>query len=460
MSLNLPNVGALAGSAATGTPLKGSRMHALPDDFQSLLASSFLANTQPGASLLAVRTTLQRGLTGALAPPGASPPKPSGASPPANAKLTAMIQNAGQQNEIPGTILDADPAKEPPAPQKKTAHTEALPDAAAAFARSLIAKATLLPGAQAPTGGPAGSGAATTTPTEGSAQAPSAPTSAPVPQALDAFPFAPSNVIAPPAQPAANATGNDLLARMVSRAAAAGAQRAAAPVSEAKTASTPATPLSAAFEKLASAIAASSGAQTQSQTDTQGDSSSQPHDTLQTTNGLGGAQPAMPSTVSTGAISDSKPIAPYTTVDVNAVIEQVVKGIVINNTGSGSQIRLRLQPEHLGEVAVKLTVEGNNISANVVAQNAGVRDALLGAQPALSRSLADAGLNLGAFSVNVSGGQAGSANDRQQARQPSSGFKIGGWNAGLSPDDDQPPSDSVCAPAQSGARSMVINSLA
>ncbi|MBV9270934.1 MAG: flagellar hook-length control protein FliK, partial [Candidatus Eremiobacteraeota bacterium] len=53
---------------------------------------------------------------------------------------------------------------------------------------------------------------------------------------------------------------------------------------------------------------------------------------------------------------------------------------------------------------LKLSVTGGTVNASIVAQNADVRQTLLANQQQLAASLADAGLSLGAFSVDVSGG--------------------------------------------------------
>jgi flagellar hook-length control protein FliK len=95
-------------------------------------------------------------------------------------------------------------------------------------------------------------------------------------------------------------------------------------------------------------------------------------------------------------------------VDTNAVIEQLIKGMAMRTNDQGSsEIRLHLQPENLGDVTMKITVTGSQISANVVAANADVRNTLMSNHQQLARSLADAGLTLSGFSVDVSGGNAG-----------------------------------------------------
>jgi flagellar hook-length control protein FliK len=104
-----------------------------------------------------------------------------------------------------------------------------------------------------------------------------------------------------------------------------------------------------------------------------------------------------------------------TTVDTSAVLEQMVKGMTMRTLAQGtSEIRLQLQPENLGQVTMRLTVSGNQVSANIVAQSADVRSALVANQQDLARSLSQAGLTLSGFSVDVSGGDAG--NDQSKDR--------------------------------------------
>ena len=135
-------------------------------------------------------------------------------------------------------------------------------------------------------------------------------------------------------------------------------------------------------------------------------------------------------TPSNGGGAIAMPLAPYTTVDANSVIDQMIKGLQVKNFGSeNSEVRMRLSPENLGDVSVRLTTSGGNISASITAQNADVRDSLLANQHQLAKSLADAGLKLQNFSVNVSGGGAhGFAQHQELARHAGSrrgAFQIG-----------------------------------
>jgi flagellar hook-length control protein FliK len=100
--------------------------------------------------------------------------------------------------------------------------------------------------------------------------------------------------------------------------------------------------------------------------------------------------------------------------DPAAIVEQLVKSMAMRTGTDGtSEIRLRLQPENLGTVTLKLTVDGNSVSATATAANGDVRAVLLSNQHQLARSLADAGLKLTGFSVDVSGRDAKDSNQDQ-----------------------------------------------
>jgi chemotaxis protein MotD len=103
-----------------------------------------------------------------------------------------------------------------------------------------------------------------------------------------------------------------------------------------------------------------------------------------------------------------------TTVDQTDVVNQLLRGAFINTTGDVSTVRLRLVPETLGDISVKLTIEGNNVSAQVMAQTPAAHDALVAGQQQLTRSLADAGLKLTSFNVDLAGGFASFQQQQQQ----------------------------------------------
>ena len=119
------------------------------------------------------------------------------------------------------------------------------------------------------------------------------------------------------------------------------------------------------------------------------------------------------------ALAQSTATLPYTTVDPNSVIDQVIKGLVIKTSADAatSNVSMKLSPEHLGDVALKLTVSGGTVTASMTAQNADVRDVLVANQHHLARSLSDAGLKLSHFSVDVGNGGMNGSSQQQQLAQ-------------------------------------------
>jgi flagellar hook-length control protein FliK len=103
-------------------------------------------------------------------------------------------------------------------------------------------------------------------------------------------------------------------------------------------------------------------------------------------------------------------------VDHSAIADQVLRGAFLRNTGTSSEIRLSLLPEALGDVSVKLVVTAGSVAAHVVAETPAVRDALIAAQPQLTKSLADAGLKLTSFNVDLSGGGFAGFSQQQNAQ--------------------------------------------
>jgi flagellar hook-length control protein FliK len=115
------------------------------------------------------------------------------------------------------------------------------------------------------------------------------------------------------------------------------------------------------------------------------------------------------------------PPLPQAATDANNVVGQILQGAFLKNLGQSNQIRMQLVPEHLGEVNIKLTVTGGNVSAHIIAQTPEVHDALVAGQSQLTKSLADAGLKLTSFSVDVANnGFAGFAQQQSQSQQRSS----------------------------------------
>jgi flagellar hook-length control protein FliK len=120
---------------------------------------------------------------------------------------------------------------------------------------------------------------------------------------------------------------------------------------------------------------------------------------------------------------DAAPIAPPAPaatlpqaqpVDANAVIDQVLRGMQVTTGEGTSTVRLRLVPEQLGDVSVKLVVSGGSVDATLTAHTADAQNALAGAQTQLAKSLADAGLKLQSFTVGLAGGGFAGTGDQGQ----------------------------------------------
>ena len=106
----------------------------------------------------------------------------------------------------------------------------------------------------------------------------------------------------------------------------------------------------------------------------------------------------------------------------------MINGMSMRTLAQGtSEIRLQLQPENLGQVTMRLTVSGTQVTANVVAQSADVRSALVANQQDLARSLSEAGLTLSGFSVDVSGGDAGQVKARIAPPASDGGIPFMSW---------------------------------
>jgi flagellar hook-length control protein FliK len=114
----------------------------------------------------------------------------------------------------------------------------------------------------------------------------------------------------------------------------------------------------------------------------------------------------------------SAPVPVPIPIDHSAIADQVLRGAFLRNVGTTSEIRLTLVPDTLGDVSVKLVVASGTVAAHVVAETSEVRDALIAAQPALTKSLADAGLKLTSFNVDLAGsGFAGFSQHQNASRQ-------------------------------------------
>jgi flagellar hook-length control protein FliK len=108
-------------------------------------------------------------------------------------------------------------------------------------------------------------------------------------------------------------------------------------------------------------------------------------------------------------------------VDPNSVVEQLVRGLSLNTVDSTSTVRMRLVPESLGDISVRLTINGSSVDAQVTAQNPAAHDALVAGGGQLARAFADAGLKLTSFNVDLAGGFASFQQQQQQQQSAQQG---------------------------------------
>ena len=134
-------------------------------------------------------------------------------------------------------------------------------------------------------------------------------------------------------------------------------------------------------------------------------------------------------------------------VDANAVIDQVLRGVSVHTDPGSSEVKLRLVPDSLGDVTVKLVVSGGSVDATITAGTPDAQNALAGAQQQLARALADAGLKLQSFTVGLAGGFAngGDGSPSQQHRSYASARRVGG--VGALQTDDQGEDELLAVPS-------------
>jgi flagellar hook-length control protein FliK len=446
----------------------GDSVQSIVQQLAGALANAFAG--QFGGNLAQIQTQLQSTFASALSPPGNGPPASTAdlASTLAQrfrqvADLAAgVIGETGQSNRLfAGSFSDAvTAAGGQPAPGSTNGTTTA--DSIASDAAALFASLTASQGdgktvaSTAPAIGTNGdtllgrilarAAAASSTVTSTSAPAP-APAAAPAPsngsaasaalvdRAIAAATALLANVSAAPAAPS-SLPATPTVATLPADVLAASASRALAAASTTTDATAPATPSTltptiAAFVKAFSAAldAASGTASTSSSDKTQDqpdagtatvtpvtvDSSQAPT--------IGAFAPVAPSLhVDALAANPTSTPAPHAApADPNAVIDQVLRGAFLNTTGDLSTVRLKLVPDSLGDVSVKLAINGSSVAAQVVAQTPAAHDALVAGQAQLTRALSDAGLKLTSFSVSLGGGFTSFQQQQQHSgQQPSS----------------------------------------
>jgi flagellar hook-length control protein FliK len=110
------------------------------------------------------------------------------------------------------------------------------------------------------------------------------------------------------------------------------------------------------------------------------------------------------------------PPAPMTHADAENV-HNLVQAMRVTAKAGGWEATVRLKPEHLGEVTIALRVEGNNVSAVVQAESAGVRQWLMDQEQAVRSGLSEHGLHLDRFAVSRDGQRREAGEQQRQPQQ-------------------------------------------
>lgn len=97
------------------------------------------------------------------------------------------------------------------------------------------------------------------------------------------------------------------------------------------------------------------------------------------------------------------------------ILQQVNDRLASHDVKTGSdQIVLRLSPENLGDLKVNLTMDGQRLKVEIVAENHLVRDTLLQNTDSLKESLARQNISMDSFNVTTDGRGAGNPGQGQQ----------------------------------------------
>lgn len=91
-------------------------------------------------------------------------------------------------------------------------------------------------------------------------------------------------------------------------------------------------------------------------------------------------------------------------VDYNSIVQQVENGLKINYNNQLKEMKIKLQPEELGEVEVKMTIENNIMKAEFVVESQTVKEILESKFDTLRNALENKGFSGAEINVSVSTG--------------------------------------------------------
>jgi flagellar hook-length control protein FliK len=439
---------------------KGESVSEIVQQLAASLATALAA--QFGGNPAQIQNQLQTAFVSALSPPSTGPPQSTTDLASALAQrfrqvadvAAGVIGETGQSNRLfAGSISDAaTTAGVQPAPQT-SANDPTTADSTATDASASLAALTASQGDGktvalngAPALGPNGDtllGRILTRAAQSSQSAPAAPRSQPLAssdlappvqaesasgltaRALAAATAALGNTTpATPLPSAATALTAAAAQRVIDAEASTTAENSGSTTDAPATAATPLNPAVAAFVKVFTDALASTST---TATDLKTQAGNDPGALLQTTVAssqaptIGAFAPVQPALQSDAASANGAqtptPLPSQTTVVPDTVVDQILRGAFLNTVDSTSTVRLRLVPESLGDVSVKLTINGNSVDAQVMAQTPAAHDALVAGQGQLTRALADAGLKLNSFNVDLAGGFASFQQQQQQSSQ-------------------------------------------
>jgi len=99
------------------------------------------------------------------------------------------------------------------------------------------------------------------------------------------------------------------------------------------------------------------------------------------------------------------------------VMDQVVKGLALRVQGETSEVRIRLEPESLGEVVVHMRLEHGKLQAQIDVSQAGVKGVLEGNLMQLRQSLSTRGIEVQRLDVVFSGGSGACGSENGQGER-------------------------------------------
>jgi hypothetical protein len=438
---------------------KGESVSEIVQQLAASLASTLAA--QFGGNPAQIQNQLQSTFASALSPPTTGPPQSAADLASALAQryrqiadvAAGVLGETGQSNRLfAGSISDAaTTAGEQPAPQT-SGSDQTTADSTATDAQALLAsltasqgdgKTVALNGATAlGSNGDTLLGRILARATQSSQSAAAAPRPLATASASSLTPTQPASGLtalalaaaaaalsnAAPATAPATTVATDVTAaaqRVIADEESTTAQNSGSTTAASSSEATPLNPAVSAFVKVFTDALASTSTTGDPKTAAAGDST--PGTLLQTTvassqaptiGAFAPVQAALQTDASAANGAQTATTLPsQTTVDPNAVVDQILRGAFLNTVGSTSTVRMRLVPDSLGDISVKLTINGSSVDAQVMAQTPAAHDALVAGQGTLTRALADAGLKLNSFNVDLAGGFASFQQQQQQSSQ-------------------------------------------